>query len=68
MTRLCSRRPALETIKILWRKNIVKLEGKVLYKQRKEERVYKEEGLFVKDVVEEFVKQWVSDRDAEESD
>ena len=46
----------------------MKLEGKVVYKQRKQERVYMEEGLSIKDAVEDFVKKWFSDRDAEESD
>ena len=64
----------LEAIKIIWKKNIVKLGDKVVYKFSKGttegtgEHIYSNEGIIVKDGVEDVVKSWISQRGGDESD
>ena len=52
----------------MWKKNIVKVNGQVVYKLLKgisssnPGHAYSDEGLAVKDVVEEHVKKWISQK------
>ena len=61
---------ALDDIKIIWRRNVVKLGKKIVYKLRLDtkEHEYLEEAMAVQDVVEDYVKLWVSQRDSGDSD
>ena len=59
---------SLSNIKILWRKNVVKLGNTIVYKVRSTEHVYSGEALSVKAGVETFVRDWLEQRGAEDSD
>ena len=60
---------ALQDIKIVWRKNLVKLKDRVIYKLgARRTHEYFTEGLIVKEVVEKHIKEWLEQRGAEESD
>ena len=58
-----------ESPKILWRKNIVMLNIKVLYKlSGTSQHVYDGEALDVKHVVEQLVRGWLEQKGFEDSD
>ena len=60
---------APEDIKILWRKNVVKVRGKVVYKMSMTSKhIYSDEASEVKVGVEEFVKKWLEVGGEEDSD
>ena len=62
----------LTNIKIMWKRNQVKLNGNVVYALLKDDpsgadkHDYNAEGLAVQDEVEQYIKQWIQKREGED--